>query len=90
MEINPNRHVDPPTPVGAPFKAKPTAPATGDADASFEQSAGLDSALRAAPDTRSEVVSRAEDLVSSSAYPPPEVIKRIANLLAANLIEETN
>jgi hypothetical protein len=88
MEINPNRHVDPALPVGAPFKAKPTAPATRDARASFEQSAGLDSALKAAPDTRAEVVSRAETLVSSSSYPPPEVIKRIANLLAANLIEQ--
>lgn len=88
MEINPNRQTGAAIPVGAPFKAKPTAPAADDVDTSFEQSAGLDSALKAFPDSRADVVSRAEDLVSSSAYPPREVIQRIANLLAANLIED--
>jgi hypothetical protein len=88
MEINPNRQTGPAIPVGAPFKAKP-AEAADEADASFAQSAGLDSALKATPDSRADLVSRAEDLVSSSAYPPREVIQRIANLLAANLIEET-
>ena len=88
MEINPNRHLDQAIPVGAPVKAKSSAPVTDDANASFQQSAGLDSSLKATPDSRPEMVSRAEDLVSSSAYPPPEVIKRIANLLAANMLEE--
>jgi hypothetical protein len=89
MEINPNRPLDPSIPVGPSAKAKQSAAADNDGDASFEQSAVLNSALQAAPDSRAEVVSRAEDLVSSSAYPPREMIQRIANLLAANLIEET-
>jgi hypothetical protein len=88
MEINPNRNVNPALPAGVPVKPRTV---TGNSDASsFEQSSTLNIALQSTPDVRPEVVSRAEDLVSSSSYPPREVIQRIANLLAANLITETN
>ena len=86
MEINPNRNVDPALPVGAPFKSR--VPGRVSSEISFEQTASLNAALKATPDSRADVVSRAEDLVSSSSYPPPETINRIANLLAANLIIE--
>ena len=86
MEINPNRNVDPALPAGAPFKTRAQAAASN--DTSFESSDSLNAALKAVPNSRADVVSRAEDLVSESAYPPPEVINRIANLLAANLIIE--
>ena len=89
MEINPNRSVNPVTPAGAPAKAKAVTPAPAEA-ASFEQSAYVRAALDAAPDTRAEVIIRAENLVASSSYPPTEVIKRIANLLAANLLTQEN
>jgi hypothetical protein len=87
MEINPNRSVNPVTPAGEPAKAKAvnSAPTSG---ASFEQSAHLRAALDATPDARAEVVIRAENLIASSSYPPSEVIKRIANLLAANLLTQ--
>jgi hypothetical protein len=88
MEINPNRSVNPVKPAGEPAKAKAVTPAPVDADASFEQSASVRAALAATPDTRAEVVIRAENLVASSSYPPSEVIKRIANLLAANLLAQ--
>ena len=88
MEINPNRSVNPVTPAAEPAKAKAVTPAPVEGDASFEQSAYLRTALTAAPDTRAEVVIRAENLVASSSYPPTEVIKRIANLLAANLLSQ--
>lgn len=88
MEINPNRNVDPALPAGAPFKSRVQASAAN--ELSFEDSANLNAALKATPDSRSALVSRAEDLVSQSSYPPPEVINRIANLLAANLIVEDN
>jgi len=87
MEINPNRNVDPVTPAAAPSKAKAVGGPT-ESDASFEQSASLASALAATPDSREEVVIRAENLVASSSYPPSEVIKSIANLLAANLLTQ--
>jgi hypothetical protein len=84
MEINPNRNVDPPSPAGSSLKLR--APARGSNEISFEQSASLEAALEAVPDSRADMVSRAEDLVSSSEYPPREMINRIANLLAANLL----
>lgn len=90
MEINPNRSVNPVTPAGAPAKAQAVTPAPAESDASFEQSTYLRSALDAAPDARAEVIIRAENLVASSSYPPAEVIKRIANLLAANLLTQEN
>ena len=89
MEINPNRNVNPVNPVAGPAKAKgASGPAATDGDASFEQSSELHAALDATPDTRAAVVIRAENLVASSSYPPGEVIKRIANLLAANLLTQ--
>lgn len=89
MEINPNRSVNPVTPAGEPAKAQAVTPSPAEA-ASFEQSASLRASLDAAPDTRAEVIIRAENLVASSSYPPTEVIKRIANLLAANLLTQEN
>jgi len=86
MEINPNRNVDPALPAGIPIKARAQAAAAN--DTSFEGSESLNAALKGMPDSRADVVSRAEDLVASSAYPPPVMIARIANLLAANLILE--
>lgn len=88
MEINPNRNVNPALPAGVSVKPRSVAPASS--DSSFEQSASLNASLQAAPEVRASEVSRAEGLVSSPSYPPPEVIKRIANLLAANLIAEAN
>jgi hypothetical protein len=89
MEINPNRNVDPALAAGGVSKSR--IQARGDSnETSFENSASLNAALEATPDSRADVVSRAEDLVSSSEYPPREVINRIANLLAANLIVEQN
>ena len=89
MEINPNRNVDPVIPVASAAKAKAAdASAPVESDASFEQSASLASALTATPDTRPEVVIRAENLVASSSYPPSAVIKSIASLLAANLLAQ--
>ena len=87
MEINPNRGVNSVNPLAGVSKARATgasAPVNG--EASFEQTNWLSSALGATPDTRAEVIIRAENLVASASYPPAEVIKRIANLLAANLV----
>lgn len=86
MEINPNRNVESALPVGTTPKTR--IQAAGASDISFAGSDSLNAALASLPDVRSEVVSRAEDLVESASYPPREVINRIANLLAANLIAE--
>lgn len=89
MEINSNRSLDPAaTPAAGPVKAKGAAQAGSlyNDDTSFESSANLASALSNAPDSRADVIARAEKLVADPSYPPPETIRRIANLLAANLI----
>jgi hypothetical protein len=87
MEINPNRSVDAAAATAGPAKSRGAAARVeSDEDTCFQSSNSLNSALEATPDSRSEVVSRAENLVASSSYPPPELIQRIANLLAANLI----
>ncbi len=54
----------------------------------FEAAAAVDSALERTPDVRPEVVERARRLVESPHYPPPETIRRIANLLALHLNPE--
>jgi hypothetical protein len=86
MEINPNRKLDPVTLAYSPSKAKQASAADG--ETSFEQSSGLNAALSATPDSRADVVARAERLVADPSYPPPQVIERIANLLAANMITQ--
>lgn len=80
--------MDAATPAANPIKAKGTASAesVNADDTSFEQSAGLTSALESAPNSRADVIARAEKLINDPSYPPPEMIRRIANLLAANLI----
>jgi hypothetical protein len=86
MEINPNRSVDSVAPAAGPVKAKGAA-SVEESDTSFEQSAGLTAALSSTPDSRADVVARAEKLIASPSYPSPEVIQRIANLLAGSLIQ---
>ncbi len=88
MEINPNRSVDAATPAAGPVKAKGTASAesVNADDTSFKRSDELTSALENVPNSRVDIIARAEKLVSDPGYPPPEMIRRIANLLAANLI----
>lgn len=89
MEINPNRGTNPVNPVGPTGKSKAAATAGPvDGETSFEQSSHLSSALAATPATRLDVIARAEELVAQATYPPREVINRIANLLAANLIAQ--
>jgi hypothetical protein len=85
MEINPNRNVDPLLPAAASSKARPAAARF---DVAFEESAGLNAALAAMPDTRSDVVARAKQLVSQASYPPSDMIQRIANLLAASVFAQ--
>lgn len=83
MEINPNRFVEAAFPILGTSKSKGTGPA-GPA-ASFDGADELNASLAAVPDVRAEAITRAQNLVAQASYPPPEVIKRIANLLAANL-----
>ncbi len=48
----------------------------------FDQSRNLNQALSASPEVRGAEVARAQELIASVKYPPDEVIRGIAQLLA--------
>jgi hypothetical protein len=86
MKITPNYHVSPVGrgPVEAAAAKKPTPAAD---EVSFTGTEALQTALRAQPEVRPEKVAQARDLVALSTYPPPELLRKISNLLAVNLLE---
>jgi len=58
--------------------------ARGEADqAQFDKTQALNQALNDSPDTRASEVARAKQLVSSLKYPPDEVVRGFARLLAS-------
>lgn len=84
MDINLNAN------VGAVARATATPPevrppANPPAVAAFDKSQALTQSLESVTAARPDVVARAKELVSSSPYPPPETIRKIAVLLAINL-----
>ena len=91
MQINTNYHF---SPVGgasgvksAAAAAKP-APAPNPAAedvASFPNVKALNEALAQAPAVRADQVARAKALVKQSDYPPAEMVKKMAELLAGHL-----
>ncbi len=67
---------------------KPAVPPKVEDQASFQNSAALNHTLSSTPDVRPEVVTRAKDLVSSTIYPPPRVIRQISTLLAMGIASQ--
>ena len=57
---------------------------------SFSNSEALQNALRQVPDVREEEVARAANLVSSTQYPSPEVVKKLAARLVKYLRDSPN
>jgi hypothetical protein len=55
---------------------------------SFGSTEALEQDYQQVPRVRVEAVSRARELVAQATYPPPETLKRIANLLAMQLPAE--
>jgi len=51
----------------------------------FSAAEGVEQALSAAPDVRTEAVARAEKLIGSVKFPPTELINGISHLLAKRL-----
>jgi hypothetical protein len=84
MKINPNAN---PLSVEGAQLPKPAAPASlPAADApSFAGSAAVNSALSSTPDSRPEAVDRAKALINDSAYPGPEVLRKVSQLLASQI-----
>jgi hypothetical protein len=88
MQVNPSHHSHT---VGHTEQvrragASPRPAADGTA---FERSAALNRSLVNTPDVRPQVVERARRLIEDTSYPPQEAIKKIANLLAMTLAEDS-
>ena len=87
MNVQPSSGQNPTTGISA-SGFKPAVPPKAEDQASFQNSEALNNALNSTPDVRPEVVTRAKDLVSSSIYPPPRVIRQISTLLAIGIASQ--
>ncbi len=68
-----------------PQRAVPAAVSAPPNGALFADSTNLETALRDLPDSRPEAVDRAKQLITNGEYPSPELIEKLANLLASNI-----
>ena len=87
MNVQPSSGSNPITGIGS-NGVKSQAPPKAEAEASFQNSDALDNSLQSTPDIRPEVVARAKQLVSTTIYPPPRVIRQISTLLAIGMVEK--
>jgi hypothetical protein len=84
MKINPNTN---PVRVDGAQPPKPAASAklpAAEVD-SFAGSTAVNSALRSSPDSRPEAVDRARGLINDPAYPGPETLRKVSQLLASQI-----
>jgi hypothetical protein len=84
MKINPNTN---PVRVDGGQTPKPAAAAKLPAEeaAYFAGSAAVDSALSSTPDSRPAAVERARTLIGDPAYPGPDVLRKVSQLLAGQI-----
>ena len=87
MEINPASSIQSVARASTPPVAAPTTQ-TPRYQAAFDHATALDRELAEAPDVRTDLVEKAESLTSLSSYPPPEILVRVARLLAINMAPE--
>jgi hypothetical protein len=64
-------------------------PATDETSHPFAQTAQLDHALGATPTVRPEAVEKARQLAAQEHYPPEELVKKLGQLLTANIVGES-
>ena len=88
MEINLNPNLKPVVPA-PPASSKAQEVKAARDGATFEHTATLHEALSLTPTVRKEKVDLGRQLVASINYPPPEMINRIANLLAMKIDNTT-
>ncbi len=87
MEINPHLNTGRIEGVGPGRPAQQAARVLAD-NVDLSSAGALDEALRNTPEVRIDSVQRARELVNDPAYPPREMIRQIARLVASNLPEE--
>lgn len=84
MEIQPNQRAGGlnATPAAGHETRRIEKPASS---VNFEGAARIDRALKSTPDERPSEVEHAKALNADRAYPPPETIRKLSNLLAMHL-----
>jgi hypothetical protein len=82
MRINTNFAANGVDATLSPRPAASAAPRATDG-ASFAGADALDTSMSMSPDSRPEAVDRAKALINDPNYPSPEVLRGVANLLAA-------
>ena len=80
MRVNPNSELGPVTRTASPTGTGD--PRLGADRLSLTTAAGLNRALEQTPAVRAEKVAQARSLIEDAPYPPPELIRKIAALLA--------
>jgi hypothetical protein len=83
MRVNPNSDLGGVTRM--PIQTGAGDPRLGADQQSFTTTESLTRTLAQTPESRSERVEQAKNLVDDSTYPPPELIRRIAVLLAMDI-----
>jgi hypothetical protein len=84
MRVDPNLNPGGVDGTVAPKRPARSAPAAVE-PASFAGADALDTSMLNAPDSRPAAVDRARALIQDANYPPPEVLRGVANLLATKL-----
>ena len=84
MRIDPNLNPNGVDGTVGPKRSARPAPAAAD-PTSFARADALNTSIQTVPDSRTEAVDRARSLIRDANYPPPEVLRSVANLLANNI-----
>jgi len=82
IEFNPNRVTNS---TAAQPAAKASAPATTQDSASLDKTSALMAAINNVPLTRPDRVQSARAAVSTNQFPPDEILKAVAALIAENI-----
>jgi hypothetical protein len=71
-----------------PNRSTPSAKPTGPTE-SFTSTSSLDETLQTLPASRPDAVAYAKSLIADPNYPPAGTMKQVSNLLAENLMSES-
>jgi hypothetical protein len=88
MRVNPNSEIQ--SPAGVVGKAPAPGPGFGEDKVALTSTEALGTALAITPETRSDKVAQAKDLLQDVSYPPLELIHKISALLAIHLANNSS
>jgi hypothetical protein len=89
MEVNTSYGTSGVGGITPPNRPTPSAQPTGATD-SFTSTSALDEALQALPASRPDAVAQAKALIADPNYPSASTMRQVSNLLAENLMSESD